>query len=204
MRGTHVARTGEIGTVKIVRLDYRGDETRVEFLCGGRALRDYRARGAVIDELTTRLTVGYWELGGAVERLQGEAKQLRQELRRARKQLLETEADELARSAAARGPYQVALRVWGSGKPPSELRALAQSFMQRPGSVALLAGVDERTHLCFACAEDVDLDMSTLLREACAHFGGKGGGQSRLAQGSAPAAATDRVETVLAQLIPGA
>jgi alanyl-tRNA synthetase len=199
--GTHVAHTGEIGLVKIVRLDYRGDETRVEFLCGLRALRDYRAKGAAIDRLTARLTVGYWELEGAVERLQDEAKRLRQELRRARKQLLEAEADELAETAVLHGPHRVAQRVWGPEKPPAELRALAQALMQRPGLVALLAGVDERVHMCFSRADDVNLDVSELLREACAQLGGRGGGQPRLAQGSAPAAEMDRIETILAQLL---
>ena len=199
--GTHVAHTGEIGLIKVVRLDYRGDETRVEFLCGGRALHDYRARGGVVDRLTTRLTVGFWELDEAVERLQNEAKKTRQELRRARKRLLETEAKELAETAVARGPHRVAQRVWGSGVGPADLRALAQALMQSQGLVALLASVDDRSHLCFACADDVDLDMSELLRKACGQLGGKGGGQPRLAQGSAPVADVGRIETILAELL---
>ena len=101
--GTHVARTGEIGLVRVARLDYRGDETRVEFLCGSRALRDYRAKSAVVNQLATRLTVGYWELDQAVERLQGEAKQLRSDLRRAHEGLLKVEAAELFETAVPQG-----------------------------------------------------------------------------------------------------
>jgi alanyl-tRNA synthetase len=199
--GTHVAHTGEIGLVKVVRLDYRGDETRVEFLCGGRALRDYRARGEVVDQLAARLTVGYWELNEAVERLQDESKQTRKELHRARKQLLEADADELAKSAVLHGSHRVARRVWGAEKPPADLRALAQALMQSQGLIALLASVDDRSYLCFACADDVDLDMSELLGEACAQLGGKGGGQPRLAQGSAPVAEVGRIESILTKLI---
>jgi alanyl-tRNA synthetase len=199
--GTHVAHTGEIGLLKIVRLDYRGDVTRVEFLCGGRALNDYRARSGVVDQLTARLTVGYWELDEAVQRLQDESKQTRQELRRVRKQLLEAEAAGLAKAAIPCGAYRVAQRVWGAEKPPGELRALAQTLVQRQGLVALLASVDDRVHLCFACAEDVGLDVSELLREACTRLGGKGGGQPHLAQGSAPAAEVGRIDAVLTELM---
>jgi len=198
--GTHVARTGEIGLIKIVRLDHRGSETRVEFLCGGRALCDYRAKNGMVNRLTTVLTVGHWELDQAVERLQAEAKQLRHELRGARKRLLSAEASELTEVAVDHGPYRVVGRVW-ERREPGELRALAQELMQRPGVVALLVGVDERTHLCFARADGIALDVAALLREACAQLGGRGGGRPHLAQGSAPATDVAHVNTVLDGLL---
>jgi alanyl-tRNA synthetase len=200
--GTHVARTGEIGLIKIVRLDYRGDETRVEFLCGGRALHDYRAKNAMTNQLATMLTVGHWELDQAVERLQAEAKQLRQEMRRARKQLLTVEVNELAETAIVREPHCVVWKVWEPpGKPPGELRALAQELAQHPSMVALLVSVGERTDLCFARAEDADPDVAALLREACTQLGGKGGGRPNLAQGSAPATDAAHARTVLTNLL---
>ena len=204
--GTHVARTGEIGLIKIVRLDYRGNETRVEFLCGERALRDYRAKNVMANQLAAMLTVGHWELDQAVGRLQADDKQLRQNLRRARKRLLKVEASELAETAVVHEPYRVVWKVWErSGsfpeKPPGELRALAQELAQRPGVLALLVSVGERTHLCFARADGVDLDVAALLREACAQLGGKGGGRPHLAQGSAPATGAADAEAMLVSLL---
>jgi len=198
--GTHVAHSGEIGLIKIVRLDYRGDETRIEFLCGERAWRDYGAKNGIVNRLAGMLTVGHWELDQAVERLRGEAKQLRRELRRARERLLKVEAAELAESAVACGPYRVVWRVW-EGREPGELRGLALKLTQHSGMVALLAGAGERAHLCFACAEGLDLDAASLLREACSRLGGKGGGQTRLAQGSAPATDPARVKAVISNLL---
>ncbi len=215
--GTHVARTGEVGLVKIVRLDYRGDETRVEFLCGKRALHDYRSRDEMVSRLANMLTVGYWELDQAVERLQAESKRLGKDLRRARRRSLKVEASELVETAVVltheRGPYRVVWRVWertgdsakesGAGSP-EELRILAQELAQRPDVVVFLVSVgDERTHLVFARNSDVevDLDVAALLRDACAQLGGKGGGRSHLAQGSAPATDVARVRTVLADLL---
>ncbi len=198
--GTHVAHTGEIGLIKIVRLDYRGDETRVEFLCGGRALHDYRVKNALVGQLSSLLTVGHRELEQAVQRLQSEARQLQQELRRARKQLLRSEAAELAETAVSHGPYRLAWRALAQ-RDPDEVRALAQDLAQRFGVVALLAGVGERTHLCFARAEGEGPDVAALLQEACAQLGGKGGGQPHIAQGSAPVTEIARVEAVLQDLL---
>jgi len=204
--GTHVAHTGEIGLIKIVRLDHRGDETRVEFLCGGRALCDYQAKNGTVNQLTAMLTVGHWELKQAVVRLQAEAKQMRQHLRRARKRLLQVEASELVEAAVVHEPYCVVSKAWGrpGGSPeksPGELRALAQELAQHPGGIALLASVDERTYLCFSRAEGVDLDVAALLRDACAQLGGKGGGRPHLAQGSAPATDVAHVEAMFASLL---
>jgi alanyl-tRNA synthetase len=203
--GTHVARTGEVGLVKIVRLDYRGDETRVEFLCGERAFQDYDAKNRMSYRLASMLTVGYWELDQAVERLQAEAKQARQDLRRARRWLLKAEASELVASAVTpkTAGYRLVRKVWGGmdgfpGELPGELRALSQELARQPDVIALLAGVDERTHLCFARGEAVDLNVAELLNDVCGRLGGRGGGQPGMAQGSAPTTDVARVETALA------
>lgn len=196
--GTHVARTGEIGLIKITGLDYRGELTRVEFLCGRRAFNDYRARFETTARLANRLTVGYWELEQAVERLQAEEKRLLYELRQARERLLLAEATALTSSAAPVGPYRVVRHIWGQpGRSPEELRALALELARRPDTIALLATISERTHLCFARGEEVDIDVVPLLRDSCDRLGGKGGGRPHLAQGSAPVTDPQRVSAAL-------
>ncbi|MCX7683297.1 MAG: DHHA1 domain-containing protein [Anaerolineae bacterium] len=196
--GTHVARTGEVGLVKITGLEYRGELTRIAFLCGRRALSDYQARFEVTARLANKLTVGYWELEQTIERLQAEEKRLLHELRQARERLLLAEATELAGSAVAVGPYQVICHLWEQpGRPPEELRALALALTRRPGTIALLMAISERTHLCFARGEDVDIDVVPLLRDCCARLEGKGGGRPHLAQGSTPMTDPRRVGAAL-------
>jgi alanyl-tRNA synthetase len=198
--GTHVDHTGEIGMIKVVNLEYRGDETRVEFLCGGRALRDYRAKNEMIHTLAAQLTVGYWELDQAVERLQADYKEMRREMRQAREALVEVEASRLAESAERRPEYRLVRRLLDP-REPGELRHLAQALMQHPGVVALLATIYEgRTHLCFSRAEDVALNVAELLQQACRELDGKGGGQPHLAQGSGAVTQPERVRAVLETL----
>lgn len=195
--GTHVARTGEIGLLKVLRLDYRGQETRVEFVCGGRALRDYRLKNGVLLNLAAMLTVGYWELPEAIGRLQDEVKEVRREARSLRERLVEVEAARLAETAVVVGPLRVA-RAVEENWDPADLRALAQKVAAHPGVVVLVASVGgERVHLCVACAEGVPADAVALLRAVAEPLGGKGGGQARFAQGSAPAAPRQQVEDVL-------
>ncbi|MGD2176702.1 MAG: DHHA1 domain-containing protein, partial [Anaerolineae bacterium] len=184
--GTHVTRSGEIGMVKIVGLEHRGDKTRIEFLCGKRALRDYEAKDRITATLANTLTIGYWELEEAIERLKQENKRLRHTERGLRQRLLDMETDQLVGAAGVRGPYRVVGKVWQQRRP-DELRILARKLAEHSDVLALLFSVSERTHLCFARAENLDLDVSELLQEACNQLGGKGGGRPQVAQGSAPA-----------------
>jgi alanyl-tRNA synthetase len=197
--GTHVTRTGEIGLIKVVGLEHRGEKTRVEFLCGERALRDYETKNELTTALSNMLTVGYWELEDAVERLQEENRELRRAEREFRHRLLDLETNQLVEAAVARGPYRVVGKVWQQRRP-DELRILARKLVEHPDVLALLFSVNERTHFCFARAENLDLDASELLREACDQLGGKGGGRPEVAQGSAPATDLGHVQTVLFDL----
>jgi alanyl-tRNA synthetase len=198
--GTHVTHTGEIGMIKIVDLEHRGDATRVEFLCGKRALRDYRTKNAITSQLASRLTVGYWELDEAIERLEDEIKQLRRDQRQMRQQLLDVETEDLIESASARGSYRLVSHIWEQ-RPPDELRTLARKLAEHDGVIALLFSINERTHLCFARAEELSLDAAALLRGACEALDGKGGGRPAVAQGSASVTDRSRIEAVLADLI---
>jgi alanyl-tRNA synthetase len=198
--GTHVARTGEIGLLKIVRLEYRAHETRVEFLCGKRALRDYDEKNHLILDLASTLTVGYWELPDAIDRLQEELKTTRKSLRDAREQATAELANRLALEATSVGDLRVVKTVLDDVKP-GDLRMLARNVASHPATLALMASQEERTNLCFAAAGDVSADAAALLRTACQALGGKGGGQPHMAQGSAPLADRERVEEVLIDLV---
>ena len=193
--GTHVARTGEIGLLKVLRLDYRGEETRVEFVCGGRALRDYRRKNRIVHRLSSMLTVGQDELEEAIARLQESLKAARRELRAVREELAEGLAERLLRSAPPGSPRI----VWAvlEGYEPADLRSLAQRMIATPDTVVLLAAVRERTHLCVARSEGLEVDAPTLLRSVCDLLGGKGGGRPHFAQGSAPTTDRRQVEDAL-------
>ena len=60
--GTHTRRTGEVGVIKIVRWEKVRGNVRFEFLCGGRALRDYAWRTEALLEAARRRTLKDREL----------------------------------------------------------------------------------------------------------------------------------------------
>ena len=193
--GTHCRRTGEVGLIKITRAERRRQETRVEFLCGWRALADYRRKNRTVNELAQRFSVGTWELREAVERLAAEAKACRRELKAARERLLDYEAAELWAEAERCGDFRLVKRAF-AGRSGDEVKRLAMRLAEREGCVALLGLREEgKARLFFARSADLACDMGVLIGEACRIVGGRGGGRPHLAQGGGPDAA--RIEEAL-------
>lgn len=183
--GTHVRSTGEVGLIKITRTERRGDETRVEFLCGGRALADYRAKNATVMSLAQTFTVGHWELEEAINRLATDLKEARHELRRSRDLLLDAEALSLWRDASTIGSVRL-VHAHLLERTPDDLKHLAQRLVEHEQTVALLGTgyeAGEKGSLIFARSEDVDAHMGTLIRQACEAIGGRGGGRPAFGQG---------------------
>lgn len=183
--GTHCRRTGEVGLIKIVRAERRGQETRIHFLCGWRALEDYAQKHAIVSALANHFTVAQSELVDAVSRLEDDARQLHRELKRAQERLADLEAAQLwADGEDVRGTRMVS-RVLDDFDP-QVLRQLAMRLAARGKTVALLAARGETCQVVFARSDDVGYDMVALLRQVAPLFGGRGGGQPHLAQGGSP------------------
>jgi alanyl-tRNA synthetase len=185
--GTHVRTMGEVGLIKIVRSERRGAETRVEFLCGRRALADYQAKNALVMDLAREYTVGHWELADVVHRLADDLKETRRELRRTRDSLLDAEATALWHQAPAIGESRV-VKAHFDDRTPDDLKHLAQRLIDHPQTVALLGSGKAGTKgfFTFARSPDLDLHMGNLVRQACQIVGGGGGGRPEFAQGGGP------------------
>lgn len=192
--GTHVKAAGEVGSIVITKSERRGSETRVEFLCGGRALADHRRQRHIVSELANQFSVGDRELVEAVNRLVEEAKRHRKELHALKDQLLDYEAARLWAEAEERGSLRIVRAVLAEGDGET-LKGLAQRLAKKEDCVALLGLKGDRVLLSFARSADLPYDMSVLLKGACQIIGGGGGGRPDMAQGGGPAA--DKLEEAL-------
>jgi alanyl-tRNA synthetase len=195
--GTHVAHTGEIGCIKILRLEKRGDKLRVEFRCGGRALRDYREKNGIINATAARLSSSIPDMEQAVVRLQNDYKAALQTLKTASSQLIEYEAERLLRDAATMHGIRL-VRIAFDQRDPGELRLLASKLTQAADTTALLGTSGDKANFVFARGAQVPTDMNVLLKAALATLGnGRGGGQPNMAQGGGAPATLAQVQAAL-------
>src|SRR3954451_23614472 len=78
--GTHPRATGGVGMLHLRRWERRGDVIRIEFVCGGRALRDLRWKNAALGRLAGALGVGPEEVEAAVLRVRENEERARKRL----------------------------------------------------------------------------------------------------------------------------
>jgi alanyl-tRNA synthetase len=199
--GTHVAQTGEVGLIAVLKAERLKRGTRIEFLAGDRARADYARGQALLHEAALALTCAPAELPEAVRRLQGSLQEARRALNAFAERALDSEAAELASAAKPAGNSRLIVKAW-TGRPVDELKGLALRITERPGFIALLASAGQPARLLFARSEDVTADLRPAFDNALTRLGGGKGGGGRVLQGAAASADLETVERALTECVP--
>jgi len=180
--GTHCSRTGEVGIIKISRWEKMRGNSRIEFYCGGRALRDYRRKARILNRVSGALSAQESEAGEAVARLIGEAKEQRRSIAALKQQLFTHHARELYDAAARTGGTRIiASIIENSGI--AELQMLAQKIRQHGACLVLLGSPGEKPSFVFTRSEGITIDLAGMLDTLRRTFPVKGGGGPGMVQG---------------------
>jgi alanyl-tRNA synthetase len=176
--GTHPRRTGEIGVVKILKWDRIRNNIRFEFICGGRALRDYIQKHKDIRQLSNQLTVDENEVAASVEKLISELKAQKSRARKMEESLIQYEAENLIQEAQSKVIRKIFME-----RTRDEIRRLALAVIKR-GEFIVLFGLkgEEHAHVFLARSDDFELDLRELVPVVSSLIKGKGGGRPSLVE----------------------
>jgi alanyl-tRNA synthetase len=180
--GTHVRRTGAVGLVLVRKLERLKGLTRVEFVCGSRALRAARRDYLVLGEAARHFSGAAEDVPRLIEK---QADELRAALRSREKlleRLAEYEAKEFCVAAPESAERRIVRRIFDAGAQ-AEAKMFAHAVAREPNAVALIAVRGTPATLFFAQTSGGELDMDALLKQTVSKFGGKGGGTKDFAQG---------------------
>ncbi|MFR6359739.1 MAG: alanyl-tRNA editing protein [Sutterella wadsworthensis] len=189
--GVHVRSTGEIGLIKVLSsMKHRGG-TRVFFVCGIRALRDYEARIRETRAVSALLSAKPLEISSAVERVLAESAAKDARIAAMNRTIFDLKADADSRSGdAARRP--------GGRLHPFELRqfCVQLSEAKKAPFIAVMSETEPGV-MSYVCAIPDDLlrPVSIALNK---RLNGRGGGAKGFVQGSWKADETAVREAVAA------
>jgi alanyl-tRNA synthetase len=189
--GTHVRRCGEIGSIFILGSDRYKGGIRVEFVCGGRALKAFRKDHESLKELARLMSAHPHEIPKLVEKLLQERAGLLRDKKHLEEQLLDLEARELLHRASR---CEGLILVCGSyqDRKIESLKILAQKVAAAPGAAAILVAIQDTAQVVVARHPDLRGDCGAIVRQLTGRLGGRGGGKPELAQaGGIPLAAAD-------------
>jgi alanyl-tRNA synthetase len=186
--GTHLARTGEAGSLLIRKVERRRETWRLEFVCGLRSLAAARSDFAALTQAASLLSCGLPAVPAAIEKTIEERRAQHAASKRLEERLAEHEARALlaAKPQTSRTGMRLIAAILEEATP-AYLVKLSKMLMSEAGIVALLASRSSG-HVVFAHSKDptggFSGDMSSLLRETLKEFDGKGGGSEGFAQGN--------------------
>jgi alanyl-tRNA synthetase len=197
--GTHVRGTGEIGVILLRRLEKIRQSVRVEFVCGGRAVRRARADFEALSRVSQVFSAALDEVPAMVAAQVEAAKAGEKARRRVELELAAYQGKELYQTTTP-GPDGVRRVMQRLDRGNLEdLRAVAQSFTAQPMSV-FVATLKDPPSALLAASTDSGVDAGKVLKAALTEAGGRGGGNARIAQGSVPDAGA--LETLAARIAP--
>jgi alanyl-tRNA synthetase len=194
--GTHVARSGQLGLVKILGESSIGSGVRrVEALVGIDAFRFLAKESVLVSQLSEQLKAPRADLPDRIAGILGRLRDAERDIQRMQSaQLANVAADLVARAEDVNGVLYVAHQV-PDGTPVDGIRKLAldvrgQIPPERAG-VVVTAGVPADRPAIVVALNDAararGLRAGELIRTATAVLGGRGGGRDDIAQGGGAA-----------------
>jgi alanyl-tRNA synthetase len=180
--GTHVSRTGSIGVIAVLSAERVRGGSRVEFVCGGRALEFLRTFRDAVAGCIRHVSVAPEELPAALERLQAENKEQRKAVRDLQERLAGYEAATLAAGADVVNGVRLVVQAI-DGRDQNTLKSMALAICGAPGFQVALFTTGPPHMAVFARSKDGTCDCAAALKTLLAAFGGRGGGKPDLALG---------------------
>lgn len=181
--GTHVARTSQVGLVRVVSTEKYKGGTRVSFHSGARARSMLFGEDDALRALARSLISPIEGVPAGVERLRAELVASQGEAGRLRSALAKRIAEDAKRS----GETRVVLVLEDGGV---ELAQKVASELAEGSRVAIVAmKSEEGTHLVVARGPESTENAGAIVKAITAAAGGKGGGRPERAEGRIPAGA---------------
>ncbi len=184
--GTHVARTGDIGLLRITsESGVAAGVRRMEATTGGAALALVQRRDDILHEIALLLRIREEDAVGRIEKLLAEQRELEKKLLRAAQGQSRDRVSELGATARTlRSGKAIVARV--EGVEPKDLRSLSDRLREIIGSgvVVLVAQDDSAVSVLVAVTADLTSAYSAgdIIRHLTPLIDGRGGGKADFAQ----------------------
>lgn len=182
--GVHMKNTLDLRVIKIKKFEKYKKATRIEFLCGTKAIEEMLKRENYLNKICKLLSSNEEDAYKIIENLNNKLNEVNKENRRLEEIISNYEVKEMIESAEKINNMNVIVKVY-ENKTMNYMNKIANKIIEKENNIGLFAlKNDDRLNLLFACSKNLErMDMNILLKDSIKLIDGKGGGSKVLAQG---------------------
>jgi len=174
--GTHPATSGQVGLIKIFKVEHYKGMFRIYFEAGERALSDYRAKHNLITALGNKFSAGTEDLLDKLEAREAKNSDTRAAFYKLRQSVAEDRLAEITAAMQSPATSKVLMTVRSyDDLPPDDLLAIGRRMTGNLRGLLILHYPTERTLFLFS---DGNPDCGKLVRNHLDIYNGKGGGNA--------------------------
>lgn len=172
----HVRATAEVGLLKIVSCERHRGGCRLTIVCGMRALKDYQKKQESVGKISAALSAKPEKIAEAVEHLQEQQQNLRDQLNRIQTLYLQEKLSKIC-------PEDTYVCIFEETLDSIAMRNFVNAAMEQcDGICGAFIGTEEQGYHYILGSKKLDMrEVSKKLNEC---FHGKGGGKPQMVQGS--------------------
>jgi alanyl-tRNA synthetase len=185
--GTHVKRTGDIGSALIVgESSVSAGVRRIEVLTGEGALAHTQSQTRQLAEIGRIVGATSSDVAGQAQKMAEQLKETQKQLEAARRELARSRFDEVLGSAISlNGSVAVIAQV--AADSSDQMRAMSDWVRERHASnvTVLMSVITDKPAILVAVSNDLNkkgINAGALIKDIAAVVGGGGGGRPNLAQ----------------------
>lgn len=182
--GVHMKNTLDLRVIKIKKFEKYKKATRIEFLCGTKAIEEMLKRENYLNKICKLLSSNEEDAYKSIENLNNKLNEVNKENRRLEEIISNYEVKEMIESAEKINNMNVIVKVY-ENKTMNYMNKIVNKIIEKENNIGLFAlKNDDRLNLLFACSKNLEkMDMNILLKDSIKLIDGKGGGSKVLAQG---------------------
>lgn len=182
--GTHLNHTGEVGIVKIVKHEKYKSGTRVEFLCGKRALTDYIEKNNIIHELSNSFSCHPLVLIDNIEKFRKEKDLLNKKNSILQNKITEVKVNELINTSKTINNEKHIVQILDD-VDMKQARFIATNITENDGFLCgFIIITEENCGIIIAQSSNLEYNLKEIYNKCAEIIGAKGGGSNRIIQGT--------------------
>ncbi|RKD32576.1 alanyl-tRNA editing protein [Thermohalobacter berrensis] len=182
--GTHHTSTGEVGMIKIKKWDRYKDNTRIEFICGNRALKDYTWKNYYINEISNLLSLKDKDTLKGVKRIYDENKKLLKEVKEMKEELLKYTSEKLINMSKDYNSFKISNNIF-TDIDFKDMRYMASIILNNYDNIILIWGLknENKAQILLGKSKNIKIDIKEIFNNIIDIIDGRGGGSPYLVQG---------------------